>query len=142
MHIYLYNLICPLVYIALSLDWCLLNNYKFCMVMLGGFGGLEVVCWPSHAAETFGFLGRKNSQHAFFGGEVKPSVPYRSFKACKRSLNVTCRSEFRQNYWTFLAYNFTFRRWVLSRGDTRVDAWWQKFERTISLKGLVKNKKK
>ena len=32
-----------------------------------------------------------------FGGEVKPSVPCRSFTACKRSLNVTCKSLFRQN---------------------------------------------
>ena len=36
-----------------------------------GFGGLEVACWPlvpkfagSHTAEAFGFLGRKNPQHA------------------------------------------------------------------------------
>jgi hypothetical protein len=39
----------------------------------GGFGGLEVACWPlvpkfagSHPAEAVGFLGRKNPQHAFF----------------------------------------------------------------------------
>jgi hypothetical protein len=38
----------------------------------------------SHPAEAVGFLGRKNPQH---GGEVKPSVPCRSFTACKRSLN-------------------------------------------------------
>ena len=37
-----------------------------------GFGGLGVVCWPlvpkfagSNPAEAVGFLGRKNSQHAF-----------------------------------------------------------------------------
>jgi len=37
-----------------------------------GFGGLEVACWPlvpkfagSHPAETVGFLGQKNPQHAF-----------------------------------------------------------------------------
>ena len=37
-----------------------------------GFGGLGVACWPlvpkfagSNAAETFGFLGRKNPQHSF-----------------------------------------------------------------------------
>jgi hypothetical protein len=36
------------------------------------FGGLEVLCWPlvpkfagSNPAETVGFLGRKNPQHAF-----------------------------------------------------------------------------
>ena len=33
-----------------------------------------------------------------FGGEVKPSVPCRRFAACKRSLNVTWNSTFRQNY--------------------------------------------
>ena len=35
---------------------------------LSGFGGLEVACRPfagSDAAETVGFLGRKNPQHAF-----------------------------------------------------------------------------
>ena len=38
-----------------------------------GFGGLGVACWPlvpkfagSNPAEAVGFLGRKNSQHAFF----------------------------------------------------------------------------
>ena len=31
-----------------------------------------------------------------FGGEVKPSVPCCGFAACKRSLNVTCKSTFRQ----------------------------------------------
>jgi hypothetical protein len=37
-----------------------------------GFGGLGVACWPlvlkfagSHPAEAVGFLGRKNTQHAF-----------------------------------------------------------------------------
>ena len=33
-----------------------------------------------------------------FGGEVKPSVPCRRLAACKRSLNVTWKSTFRQNY--------------------------------------------
>ena len=33
-----------------------------------------------------------------FGGEVMPSVPCCRFAACKRSLNVRCRSAFRQNY--------------------------------------------
>ena len=69
------------------------------------------------------FQGEKILSTPSFGGEVKPSVPCRSFTACKRCLNVTCKSEFRQNYWTFLAHSSTFRRWVLSRGDTRGDAW-------------------
>jgi hypothetical protein len=33
-----------------------------------------------------------------FGGEVKPSVPCCRFAACKRSLDVTWKSAFRQNY--------------------------------------------
>ena len=45
----------------------------------GGFGGLEVACWPlvpkfagSHPAEAVGFLGRKNLRHAFLrrGGKA------------------------------------------------------------------------
>ena len=43
-----------------------------CIIHHSGFGGLGVVCWPlvpkfagSNAAEAVGFLGRKNSQHAF-----------------------------------------------------------------------------
>jgi hypothetical protein len=64
-----------------------------------------------------------------FEGEVKPSVQCRSFTACKRSLNVTWKSAFRQHFGTFLANSSTFRRWVLSRGDKRGDAWWRKLER-------------
>jgi hypothetical protein len=40
-----------------------------------------------------------------FGGEVKPSIPCRSFTACKRSLNVTWKSTFRQIYRTFFAHS-------------------------------------
>ena len=42
-------------------------------------------------------------------------------------------SVFRQNYQTFLTHSSTFRRWVLSRGDTRGDAWWQKLERLTQI---------
>ena len=84
-----------------------------------GFGGLEVACWPlepkfagSQPAEAVGFLGRKILSTPSFGGEVKPSVPCRSFTVCKRALHVTCKSEFRQNYRTFLSHSSTFRRWV------------------------------
>jgi len=45
--------------------------------------------------------------------------PCRSFTARKGSLNVTCKSAFRQNYGTHLAHSSTFHRWVLSRGDMR-----------------------
>jgi hypothetical protein len=110
------------------------------MMMHSGFGGLEVACWDfipkftgSHPAEAVGFLGRKNPQHFFFEGEVKLSVPCRSFTACKKSTNVTCKSAFRQNYRTFLAHSSTFRRWVLSHGDTRGDAWWQNLERLTKI---------
>jgi hypothetical protein len=105
------------------------------------FGGLEVACWPLvpkfaglHPAEAVGFLGRKkNLSTPFFGRDVKPSVPCRSFTACKRFLNVTCKSASRQNYRTFLAHSSIFRRWVLSRGDTREDAWWRKSERLTQI---------
>jgi len=67
------------------------------------------------------------------GGEVKPSVPSRSFTACKRSLNVTWKSKFKQNFRTFLAHSSTFRRWVLSRVDTLGDTWWRKLERLTQI---------
>ena len=78
-----------------------------------------------------------------FGGQVKPSVPCRSFTACKRSLNVTCKSAFRQNYRTFLAHSSTFRRWALSRRHA-----WRRLvgkvgtfnqDRTISLQAAVRS---
>jgi hypothetical protein len=61
--------------------------------------------------------------------------------ACKRSLNVTWKSTFRQNYRTFLAHSFTFRRWALTRGD----AWWRNLEHLTqiaqqALKGAVCSK--
>jgi hypothetical protein len=51
-----------------------------------------------------------------FGGEVKPSVPCLSFTACKRSLNVTWKSD-------------------ISRpcGDMRGVAWWRKLERLTQI---------
>ena len=42
-------------------------------------------------------------------------------------------SVFRQNSLTFLAHSSTFRRWVLSRGDTRGDTWWRKLERPTQI---------
>ena len=108
---------------------------------LSGFGGLEVACWllvpkftGSHPAEAVGiFRAKKILSTPSFRGEVKPSVPCRSFTACKRSLNVTSKSAFRQNYRTFLAHSSIFRCWVLSRGDTRGDAWWRKLERLTQI---------
>ena len=79
------------------------------------------------------FQGEKILSTPSFRGEVKPSVPCHSFTACGRSLNVTWKSAFRQNYRTFLAHSSTFRRWVLSRGDMRGDAWWRKLERLTQI---------
>jgi hypothetical protein len=51
-----------------------------------------------------GFLRAESPQRAFlWGGGVKPSVPCRRFAACKRSLNVTWKSAFRQNYQILLS---------------------------------------
>ena len=74
------------------------------------------------------FRAKKILSTPSFRGEVKASVLCRSFTACKRSLNVTWKSPFRQNFRTFLTHSFPFRRWVLSRDDTRGDAWWRKLE--------------
>ena len=79
------------------------------------------------------FRAKKILSARSFGVEVKPSVPCHSFTACKRSLNVACKSAFRQNYRTFLVHSSTFRRWVLSRGVTRGDAWWRKLERLTQI---------
>jgi hypothetical protein len=43
------------------------------------------------------FQGEKIPSTPSFGGEVKPAVPCRRFAACKRSLNITWKSAFRQN---------------------------------------------
>jgi hypothetical protein len=91
------------------------------------------------------YRAKKNPQHAF-GGEVKPSVPCRSFTACKRSLNVMWKSTFRQNFRTFLAPRFrlpplgalewwhAWRRLVAKVGTSNPD-------RTISLKAAVRKLK-
>jgi hypothetical protein len=44
------------------------------------------------------FQGEKIPSTPSFGGEVKPAVPCRRFTACKRSLNVTWKAAFSQNY--------------------------------------------
>jgi len=71
-----------------------------------------------------------------FGGEVKPSVPCRSFTPCKTALNVTCKSAFRQNLLDISRLRFhlpplgahAWRRLVAKVGTANPD-------RTISLKG-------
>jgi hypothetical protein len=79
--------------------------------MLSGFGGVVVACClqvpkfaGSNLAEAIRICqGKKILSMPSFGGKVKLSVPCRRFAACKRSLNVTWKLAFRQNYWpTFL----------------------------------------
>jgi hypothetical protein len=101
-----------------------------------GFGGLEVTCCPwvpkfagSQPTEAVGFLGRKKSPARLPSeGEVKPSVPCRSFTVCKRSLNVTCESAFRQNFQTFLAHSSTFP-------PLGALAWWHAWSRLVAKVG-------
>jgi len=64
------------------------------MWVISDFSCLGLACWSlvpkfagSNAAEVVGFLGRKKILSTLsFGGEVKPSVPFRRFEARKRSL--------------------------------------------------------
>jgi hypothetical protein len=51
---------------------------------------------PAEAVRIF--QGKKILSTPSYGGEVKLSVPCRGFAACKRSLNETRESTFRQNY--------------------------------------------
>jgi hypothetical protein len=71
------------------------------------------------------FQGEEIPSTPSFGGEVKPAVPCRRFAACKKLLNVTWKSAFRQNSrLLFLAYySSTSRRLDLSRHVGRGDVW-------------------
>jgi hypothetical protein len=62
-------------------------------------GGLVVSILAS-GTQVRGFKPEKILSMPSFGGEVKPSVPRRSFAACKRSLNGVENASFRQNYRT------------------------------------------
>jgi hypothetical protein len=60
--------------------------------MVGGFGGLEVACWPlvpkfagSNPAEAVGFFGQKSPQHAVLRRGNKAVFPMSRFTACKRT---------------------------------------------------------
>jgi hypothetical protein len=64
-----------------------------------------------------------------FGGEVKPSVPYRRFAACTRSLNLSGSRNLGQITGQFLAHISTFRCWDLSRRCGRKGTWRRKWER-------------
>jgi hypothetical protein len=76
------------------------------IVVQSSFGGLGVACClevpkfagsnPAEADRIF--QGEKILSTPSFRGEVKPSVPCCRFAACKRSLNVTCKLAFWQNY--------------------------------------------
>jgi hypothetical protein len=56
----------------------------------------SVLAFP-HPAEAVGYLERKKFLITpSFGRKAKSWIPCRSFTACKRSLNVTCKSAFRQ----------------------------------------------
>jgi hypothetical protein len=82
------------------------NNNLLVRRIESGFGGLEDACWPlvpkfggSIPAEVVGFFrAKKLLSKRSLGGEVKPAVSCRKFTACKRSLNVTWKSAFRQNF--------------------------------------------
>jgi hypothetical protein len=116
------------------------NFHRTLRLGFSGFGGLQVACWPlvpkfagSHPAEAVGFLGRKNPQHAFLRRGSKAVGP---MLACKKFLNVTWKSTFKQNSRTFLAHSSTFGRLVVKVGTSNPDG-------TISLKRLqcvVENK--
>jgi len=126
-HIFLFHYIIPFVPLSPFLH----SHIKTVKLYILDFGTQVRGFTPGRSRRIF--RAKKILSTPSFGGEVKPSVPCRSLTACKRSLNVTCKSAFRQNYRTFLAHSYTFRRWVLSRGDTRGDAWWRKLERLTQI---------
>jgi hypothetical protein len=103
----------------------------FIMLFARGFGTQVHGFAPGRSLRIF--RTKKILSTPSFGGELKLSVPCRSFTACKISLNVTWKPAFRQNYRNFLTHSSTFRRWVLSRGDTLGDAWWRKLERLTKI---------
>jgi hypothetical protein len=54
-----------------------------------------------------------------FGGEVKPSVPCRRFATCKRAVNVTWKSAFRQNYRILFLFHLSLPGSLASRRTWR-----------------------
>jgi hypothetical protein len=106
----------------MNFSWSRLHDHRTSEHMtvtqgVSGFGGLGVSVLAS-GTQVRGFkLGR--SRRIFkggkflstlsFGREVKPWVPWRSFAACKRTLNVPWKSAFRQNsrsYSPIISSNF------------------------------------
>ena len=109
--------------------------------ILSGFRGLGVACWPlvpKFAAEAVGFLGRKKILSTSFGGEVKPSVPCRRFKACKRSLNLRGSRNLGKITGQLLAHSSTFRCYDLSRRCGHTGTWRRKWERLKARKSNSK----
>ena len=84
--------ICWIVFIA---DKTVILYKSFYFLLIRGFSGLGVACWPlvpkftvSNPAETVRFLkAKKFLNMPSFGGEVKPSVPCLRSAVSKRSLN-------------------------------------------------------
>jgi hypothetical protein len=108
------------------------RSFGLIYIDISWFDGLEVACWTlvpksagSHSAEAVGFLGRKNLSTPSFVGDVKPSVPCRSFTACKRSLNVTWKSAFRSNLPDICCPQFH----LPSMGAL---AWWHAWRRLVA----------
>ena len=84
-----------------------------------GFGGLEVSVlasgtrvrgfktWPKPSD----FSGEKILSTPSFRGEVKPLVPCRKFRACKRTQKWRGSRHFWKNSWQFLTYSSIFHCW-------------------------------
>jgi hypothetical protein len=69
------------------------------------------------------FQGEKIPSMPSFGGELKLSVPCRTFAAYKRSLHWRGIHHCRQNYWSYLAHSSPFPDRGLSRCCRRGGAW-------------------
>jgi hypothetical protein len=110
-----------------------LQNKTMLMRISGSNGRKETFALFCRLSDVFVFIVIVDSQRLrwsrgsvlAFGTQVRGFAPGRSRRifgvkkssarlpsACKRSLNVAWKSAFRQNYRTFLAHSFTFRRWV------------------------------
>ena len=83
--------------------------------MYSGFDGLGVSVL-AFGTQVRGFKPGRSRRIFSFGGEVKPSVPCRRFAACKRSLNVTWKSNSRPNlsdhFSPTKSSTFPSRRWT------------------------------
>jgi hypothetical protein len=84
------------------------------------------------------FQGEKIPSTPSFGGEVKPAVTCRRYMACKRTLNVTWKSAFRQNSrLLFLAHESSTSRCLdLSRRVGRGEIWrrqWELLENRVTI---------